>query len=180
MVPGIYMPHSNNGNSANGVMVKNIDYEDMIRIFPIGTIQASGTPIYFSEAPGLSNINNNGKQIQFGPAPQTSSYSGNTFIVFYKKLQPDLVNMTDTQTTIPIQWQNTYIKLATAKILQIADPSRADAALREATILMRSMKLWDAQQPSKVRTWRDANYGTQSSFLFDNSSWFTLGGNSQR
>jgi hypothetical protein len=180
MVPAIYVPHSNNGNSAQGVMVKNIDYEDMIRVFPIGTIQASGTPIYFSEAPGLSNVADNGKMIQFGPAPTASAYSGNNFVLFYKKKHVDLVNDTDVQNVVPDIWQNAIIKMASAKVFAIADPTRMPTALAEASQLIRGMKLWDAKQPSKVRRWRDANYGTQSSFLFDNSSWFTLGGGSER
>jgi hypothetical protein len=174
-VPGVFIPHSNNGLSANGILVKNIDYEDMVRIFPIGTIQASGTPIYFSEAPGLSP-NINGKSIVFGPTPVTSQYSGNNFITFYKKKHVDLVDDNDVQSVIPDMWQNAVIKLATAKVFQIADPSRADATLREASGLIRSMKLWDAKQPSKVRRFRDSTYDTNSSFIFDNSSWFTLGG----
>ena len=175
MVPAIYVPHSNNGNSAQGVMVKNIDYEDMVRIFPIGTIQASGTPIYFSEAPGLSPINNNGKSIIFGPTPTYTAYSGNNFVAFYKKKHVDLTSDTATQTVVPEQWQNAPIKLASAKIFQIADPARADAAAAESSRLIRAMKLWDAKQPSKVRHWRDANYDTNASFLYDNSSWVTLG-----
>ena len=175
MVPGIFVPHSNNGLSANGILLKNIDYEDMIRIFPIGTIQASGTPIYFSEAPGLSNVSNNGKQIVFGPTPNTNTYSGNSFVAFYKKKHVDLQNDYDVQTVIPEQWQNMPIKLACAKVFAISDPSRVDTSMNEAAKLMRSCKLWDAKQPSKVRRWRDSNYDTNSSFLYDSSSWFTLG-----
>src|ERR1035437_5705314 len=124
-VPGVYVPHSNNGNSAQGVLIKNIDFEDMIRIFPIGTTQASGTPIYFSEAPGLSITN--GKSIVFGPAPTTTAYSGNNFVCFYKKTHIDMVLDTDTQNMFPQQWQNVIVKMATAKTLQISDPSRAES-----------------------------------------------------
>lgn len=175
-VPGIWCPASNNDNSAKGVLLKNIDFEDMMRIFPIGNIAASGTPIYYSEAPGISTANNNGKQIIFGPTPTLTGYSGNNFVCFYKKLHQDLVNDTDTQQVIPIQWQNVIIKLTAAKVLAISDPSRYELVMKEAVGLIRSMKLWDAKQPSKVRRIRDSNYDTNSSFIYDSSVWFSLSG----
>ncbi len=174
LVPAIAIQHISNGatNIAQGLLCTRIAFEDMMRIFPIGVVAASGAPIYFSEQPGMSPDNN--KSIVFGPTP-LPSYSGNTFTVFYKKRQEDLINDTDVQNTIPLSWQNVIVKSALVKIYQIKEPDRIQFILPEATQLIRNMKLWDAQQPSLVNKWRDSNYDTNSSFLYDNSSWFTLG-----
>ena len=110
----------------------------------------------------------------FGPTPTTAAYSGNNFVAFYKRKHVDMVNDSDVQIVVPEQWQNAILKLAVAKIFEIADPDRAPQAAAEASKLIRAMKLWDSKQPSKVRRWRDANYDTNSSFLYDSSSWFTL------
>lgn len=178
--PPVWLAHSNNGqaNTANGVFLKNIDFEDMLRMFPIGTVQASGTPLYMATSPGLSNTNNNGYSIVFGPSP-TTAYSGNTFLLFYKKLHQNMVADTDVQEIVPIQFQNAITALAEAKVIQITDighPERAQSQLVYAQSVIKQFRLWDWSQPSKVRMFRDANYGgANGGNVYDSSVWFGLG-----
>ena len=174
--PAVWIAHSTNGQqtTANGVFLQNIDYEDIIRQFPIGLPAASGTPQYVATSPGLSDSNNNGYSIVMAPSP-TFAYSGNTFLLFYKKLHQTMVDDTDVQTSIPSQFQNCISAMSEAKIFQLSNPERAAAQISYANDLIKSMRLWDWAQPSKVRQFRDANYGAGYNAAYDNSVWFRVG-----
>lgn len=169
---GVQIAHSNGGNVGQGIVMTNVDYEDIIRLIPIGVINASGTPSMYFQTPGLSP--NNGIAIQFFPFP-LPSYSGNNFIVNYKKKHLDLINDNDVQSVIPEQWQNTVIQTVLAKVNSVRSPDRMPENEQRAAKLINSMKLWDAQQPSKVRHWRSGQPGGGESYLYDNSTWLSLG-----
>jgi hypothetical protein len=171
LAPGVVVAHSNGSNVGQGIVLTNMDYEDIVMQIPIGTINASGTPSQYFELPGLSPDNN--KAIQFFPFP-TSSYSGNTFVVNYKKKHVDLQSDSDTQNVIPEQWQNTVTYGVLEKFNSVRNPDRQPEALMRKEKLINSMKLWDAQQPSKVRHWRSGQPGIGQSYLYDNSTWFHL------
>jgi hypothetical protein len=176
--PPVWIAHSNNGlaTTANGVFLQNIDFEDMLRMFPIGTINASGTPLFMATSPGLSDSNNNGYSIVFGPTP-TQAYSGNTFLLFYKKLHQTMTLDTDVQGCIPLQFQNVIIAMTEAKVFQLSNPERTPAQLDYANRLVKEFRLWDWSQPSKVRMFRDAAYGGGSGggSAYDSSVWYRVG-----
>lgn len=174
LAPGVVVAHSNGSNVGQGIVMTNMDYEDIVRMIPIGVINASGTPSMYFEVPGLSPTANNGKAIQFFPFP-LPSYSGNNFIVNYKKKHVDLINDSDIQNVIPEQWQNTVVQTVLSKVNSVRSPERVQENELRAAKLINSMKLWDAQQPSKVRHWRSGQPGAGASYLYDNSTWLTLG-----
>jgi len=175
LAPGIVVAHMASGSQGGqGIILQNTPYEDIVRMIPIGVVNASGTPTCFYELPGLNASNNNGKAIQFFPFPQ-ASYSGSNFIVNYKKKHVDLLNDTDIQNVIPEQFQNCIVQSTLAKVYSIRTPDRQDEAETRANRLIASMRTWDANQPSKMNAWRDASRNTNSSFLYDNSTWLSLG-----
>lgn len=179
MDPPVWIAKTNNNLTAQGVFLQNIDFEDMLRMFPIGTVVASGTPQYVATSPGLSNSNNNGWSIVFGPSP-VNAYSGNNFLVFHKKLHQDMINDTDVQSVITPTFQNVITALTEAKILQLipGQEARTQAQAAYAANLLNNFKLWDWSQPSKARIFRDANYGSSSSgggSPYDKGVWFRLG-----
>jgi hypothetical protein len=122
----------------------------------------------------MSETNNNGYSLVFGPFP-TAAYSGNTFLVFYKKLQQTMVNDTDVQNTIPISFQNVITAFAEAKIFQLSNPERVSGQLQYSQSLLNNLKRWDWAQPSKVRVFRDANFDSGFNSAYDNSVYFRLG-----
>lgn len=172
LAPGVVVTHSNGGTIGQGIIMSNVDYEDIVRMIPIGVIAASGTPSMYFQIPGLSP--DNGISIQFFPFPQ-SSYSGNTFNVNYKKKHVDLEDDTAIQNVIPEQWQNTIVQTVLAKVNSIRNPDRQQESEMRAAKLVNSMKLWDAQQPSKIRHWRSGGAGAGTGYLYDSSTWLTLG-----
>lgn len=169
---GVVVAHSNGSNVGQGIVMTNVDYEDIVKLIPIGVVNASGTPSMYFELPGLSP--DNGKAIQFFPFP-LPSYSGNNFIVNYKKKHVDLVNDNDVQNVIPEQWQNTVVQAVLEKFNSVRNPDRQAENMVRKEKLINAMKLWDAQQPSKVRHWRGGQPGAGTSYLYDNSTWLTLG-----
>jgi hypothetical protein len=172
--PPVWIARSNNNLTANGVFVQNIDFEDMMKLLPIGVVMASGTPQFLSTTPGLSNSNNNGMSIIFGPSP-TAAYSGQTFLLFYKQLHENLVADTDQQQVIPLQFQNVITAVAESKVFALTNMDRMQQQQAYADSLVQSFKLWDWSQPSKVRRFRDANYSSSYNAAYDNSVYFRLG-----
>jgi hypothetical protein len=172
LAPGVVVAHSQGSNVGQGIVMSNVDYEDIVRMIPIGTVNASGTPSMYFQVPGLSP--NNGIAIQFFPFP-LPSYSGNNFIVNYKKKHVDLTDDAQVQSVIPEQWQNVIVQGVLEKVNSVRNPDRQEENAIRKQGLINSMKLWDAQQPSKVRAWRAGNPGGGASYLYDNSGWLTLG-----
>jgi hypothetical protein len=142
----------------------------MEMMFPIGTIASSGTPLYYSEFPGLSPTNN--KVIQFGPQPD-ASFSGSNFIVHYKKRQEDLVLDTDVQSVIPEQWQYLITYYFAEKVLDFRQDPKSNIFRAKKEEMMTNMKMSDWNQPNQIRNWKDYNYrnGTASGrSMYDTSA----------
>jgi hypothetical protein len=173
LAPGIVISHSENGSTAQGIICQNTPMEDLVRLIPIGFIQASGTPSYFTEFPGLSSSNNNGKMIQFFPFP-LSSYSGNNFIVPYKKQHVDMTSMSEQQRVVPQQWQQVIIEALLEKISRVRSPEMLPVVMGRKEDLIAKMKVWDANQPSMMWRWRDYNYNSRANSAYDNSTWIPL------
>ena len=172
LAPGIVIMNSVSGNTAKGIIEQATEWEDITRLIPIGVINASGTPCMYMEAPGLGP--QNGKSVQFFPFP-TPDYASESFVVPYKKKHVDLVNSTDQQTVIPEQWQEVILYGALEKIFEISDDPKSDKQREKKEELIAKMKVWDANQPAKMRHWRDYNLNNKSNFMYDNSTWLTLG-----
>ena len=172
LAPGIVIANSN-GNIAQGIICQNTPMEDIVRLIPIGIINASGTPSYFTEFPGMSDSNYNGKVIQFFPFP-TASYSGNSFVVPYKKKHVDMVADTEVQRVIPEQWQQTIVQATLEKVSYVRSPDKVPMINAKKEDLIAKMKVWDANQPSKMWRWRDYNYNSSVNSAYDNSTWVPL------
>lgn len=150
-----------------GIKMTEIDWNHMERLIPIGNITASGTPIYYSEMPGLSPTNN--KTLQFFPFP-LPMFSGQNFIVHYKKRHVDLETDEQTQNVVPESYQNLIIQASLEKIFDFLDSSKAQLATERKNDLISKMRLWDAQQPNKMPQWEDFTYNSNSGRLYDNST----------
>lgn len=170
--PGILIQNTSVSGTAAGVICQNTYMEDIFRLIPIGLINASGTPSYFTEAPGMSPDNN--KAIQFFPFP-TTSYSGQTFTVPYKKRHVDLTDDTETQNVIPESYQQVIVQGFLEKVFELVDPNKSVMIKARKEDLIKKMKVWDANQPSKMPRWRDYNYNSSVSSAYDNSTWLSLG-----
>lgn len=158
-------------NTATAIILQNADWHDMEKLFPIGTVASSGTPIYYSEFPGLSPTNN--KTLAFGPQPDIT-FSGANFIVHYKKRQEDLINDTDVQNVFPEQWQNVITYQTVEKILDMLQNPKSNIYRAKKQELIDNMNIWDFNQPDKIRFWRDYNerssFGNGSRSVYDTSS----------
>lgn len=172
LAPGILIQNTQNSQTANGVICQNTPFEDLMRMVPIGLINASGTPGYFSQMPGLSPANN--IAIQFFPFP-IPQYSGSNFTIPYKKRHVDLTSDSETQNVIPETWQYVITQAVLEKIFDLTDNPKAALATQRKEELIAKMKIWDANQPSKMWAWRDYNYNSSTNSAYDNSIWFTLG-----
>lgn len=173
LAPGIYIPNSTSQQTAQGVICQWISNEDLIRLIPIGVINASGTPSMYTEFPGMSPAPLQNKVVQFFPFPQ-ASYSGQTFIVPYKKKHVDLVNDTDYQNVIPEQWQYVIQWAFLEKVFDLIDNPKAELATQRKNELINQMRIWDANSPAQMRWWRDYNYNSSVSSAYDSSTWLHL------
>lgn len=163
--------NSNSGQTAKGILLTSVQWHDIERTIPIGIIASSGTPIYYSEFPGLGPITN--KTIQFFPTP-TPIYSGESFIIHYKKRHTDLVNDSDLQQVIPEQFQRIITNATLEKVFDLLDNPKASLATQRRMNLESKMKVWDANQPNAINRWRDFNYENMTSRLYDNSQLVTI------
>lgn len=176
----IVIAQSTPPTTANGIIVKNVDFADIWSMIPIGLVQSSGTPYYFAEAPGMDYLNN--KVIQFFPFP-ILAFSGSQFVVNYYKKHVDLVEDTDTQNVIPESWQQLIIQAFLVKIYEITEEAgspRLAGAIRTREELRRKFRMWDFNQPSKIRKWKDARTGIGSNSAYDTSTYFYLNDSDQR
>lgn len=171
LAPGIVIAHSTGNNTAAGVICQNTPMEDITRLIPIGIINASGTPSFFTEFPGMSTDNN--KAIQFFPFP-TPSYSGQTFIVPYKKRHIDMVDDNEKQNMIPESWQRIIVNATLEKVFDLSAPDKVSLVTARKEGLIAQMKVWDAMQPSKIYHWRDFNFNSSTNSAYDSSVWFHL------
>jgi hypothetical protein len=153
----------------------SVDWHDFERMIPIGIVASSGTPIYYSEFPGLQP-ENNGKVVQFFPTP-TTNFSGNTFVVHYKKKHVDMVADTELQNVIPEQYQYAITQAVLEKIFDALDNPKSQLVQAKKEELIRKMRQWSENQPNKMPHWMDFNYNSLSSRLYDNSQNIYLPGN---
>lgn len=174
LAPGILIQNTTVGGTAAGVICQNTMQEDIMRLIPIGAINASGTPSYFWEAPGMSDTNN--KAIQFFPFP-AAAYSGQTFTVPYKKRHVDLTDMNQQQNMIPEAWQQIIVQAVLEKVFDISSPDQVPLIESRKNMLINQFRIWDALQPSIIFTWRDYNYNSRTNSAYDNSTWLSLGDN---
>ncbi len=150
----VQIQQSVNGSS-NAVILQHVDWHQMMKMFPIGTIASTGTNIFYSEFPGMSSDNN--KVIQFAPQPDPVQFSGTDFIVVYKKRQEDLVLDTQVQTTIPEQFQYLINYYVAEKILDMTQNPKSNIFRAKKEEMLDNMKIWDFNQPDKMRFWGDYN-----------------------
>lgn len=167
-IVAIGIPHSVTGGTANGILMTGVDWHEMERIIPIGIISSSGSPVFYSEFPGLSPDVNN-KTIQFFPSP-TPDFSGNTFIVHYLKKHVDMVVDTEKQNIIPEQWQYVITQAVLEKVFDVLDNPKAELATGRKDTLVSAMRQWDGNQPSKMPTWMDYRYNSLTNRTYDNST----------
>lgn len=158
---------SNSGNTSSAIMMTHVDWHDIERIIPIGVINASGTPVYYSEFPGFGPINN--KTIQFFPFP-TPNYQGENFIIHYKKKHVDMVSDNDLQSVVPEQYQAIITQATLEKVFDLLDNPKAALASQRRMDLEGKMRVWDAQQPNKMWQWQDFRYNSTSNRAYDNST----------
>ncbi len=162
------IPYSITGQTARGILMTNIDWHDLERLIPNGNITASGTPIYYSEFPGLSpNINN--KTIQFFPVP-LPIYKPEEFVVHYKKKHVDMTSDSEKQNVIPEQYQYVITQSVLEKTFDLLDNPKSELATRRKNELVAAMRQWDGNQPNKMPHWADFNYNSLTNRLYDNST----------
>lgn len=148
----------NIGGAANigqGYVMQYVDFHDLETAIPIGLISASGTPVMYTEMPGLGPDTN--KVLQFYPFP-TVNYSGQVFNVHYKKKHVDMVDDDEKQNVIPEQFQYLVNFAVSEKIYTMLDNPKAALMSQEKERMITDLKVWDANQPDKIRRWRDYNY----------------------
>lgn len=144
-------------NIGQGIVLQAMDWHQFETMIPIGIVNASGTPYQYAEFPGLGP--NTNKTIQFFPFP-TPNYSGNTFNVHYIKKHVDMTEDSQTQDVIPEQFQYIITYAVASKVYDLLDNPKAVLMDQKKEGLLVDMKVWDGNQPDKIRSWKDYNYRT--------------------
>jgi len=148
----------------NAIKLTYIPQYDLERILPNNILTASGTPAYYTEFQGMSD--NNTKSIQFFPQP-SNTFSGQSFIVHYKKMQIDLVLDSDVQQALPQNYQDIIIDATLEKTYAFLSDEKAMYHKNRKEERMTDLTIWAANHLDYTEVERDANFlgSTNASYI---------------
>jgi hypothetical protein len=148
----------------NSIKLLYIPQYDLERSLPNGILTASGTPAYYTEFAGMSDDNT--KSIQFFPQPNVA-FSGQSFVVHYKKMQTDMTEDTDVQQVLPQQYQDILIEGTLEKVYAFLsdDKSQYHKARKEERLA--DLVVWANNHLDYVSVVRDGNFlgSTQGPYM---------------
>lgn len=156
----------------NSIKLQFIPQYDLERLIPNNVLTASGTPYYYTEFNGMSSTNT--KQIQFFPQPLPSQFTGQTFVVHYKKMHVDMVNDYDVQNVLPQQFQDIIIDSALEKCYAFLSDEKTAYHKARKEERMADLIVWAGNSLDYTYTQRDANFLGSASGPFMNTVLFRL------
>lgn len=139
----------------NSIKLLYIPQYDIERSIPNGILTASGTPAYYTEFDGMSDTNT--KSIQFFPQP-ASNFSGQSFVVHYKKMHVDMTQDTDTQNVLPQQFQDIIIDATLEKIYAMMSDAKSEYHRNRKEVRITDLIVWAAGHLDYVEVERDGNF----------------------
>jgi hypothetical protein len=121
---------------------RSIKFKPMYELqntYPIGIWTVSGTPIFYSNIPGIGP--NGGQTVRFFPEPDQTT-AGKLFVVHYKKKHVDLVADSDTQNIIPETYQNILIDATLEKCYNNMGDPKAQLHQAKKEEMLQKLKIW--------------------------------------
>lgn len=139
----------------NSIKLNYIPQYDLDRFLPNNILTASGLPAFYTEFQGMSDSNT--KSIQFFPQP-SANYSGQSFVVHYKKMALDLTLDGDTQYVLPQNYQDILVDAVLEKAYAFLSDEKSQYHRARKEERLTDLTIWAANHLDYVEVERDGNF----------------------
>ncbi len=157
----------------NALKLLFIPNYDVLRTLPNSILTASGTPSYYTEFAGMSQVGNT-KAIQFFPQPTTIPFSGQTFRIDFKRMHEDMINDTDVQRVLPEQYQDIIIWASLEKIYMYLSDDKTAYYKAKKEERMADLEVWAGNQLDYIYQIRDGAFLGSSMSAYMTSILFRI------